>query len=91
MPGNAAADQAGVPALGNDGYPRLTAQGQDGSDLGGVAGLHHRGSVPLEPAGSVDSKASRRITGQNLGSAHHRGNGAQYPGRECGLHRRPRL
>jgi predicted enzyme related to lactoylglutathione lyase len=90
--GNAAADQTGIPALGNDRHPSLTAQGKDGSDLGGVARPHHRGSVPLEAAGPVDNKASSRIAGQNMRSAHHCSDGAQHPGGECGLHwstRRP--
>lgn len=67
--------------------PSLSAQGKDGSDLGGVTRPHHSGSVPLEAAGPVGSKASRRIAGQNVRSAHHCSDGAQRPGREYSLHR----
>jgi len=85
--GNAAADQTGVPPLGNDGYPGLTAQGKDGGDLGGVAGAHHRWGMPLEAAGPVNGETGSRLAGQNMRRAHHCGDGPHHRVRQYGFHR----
>ena len=46
---DAAADQAGVPALRDDRHPRVRTQPEQGGDLRGAAGASTAGAWPVKP------------------------------------------
>ena len=71
--GHAAADQAGVSPLRDDGHPGAGAQGQHGRDLGRVTWPDDGRRMPGETAGPVHRESGGRVAGQHARLAHDAG------------------
>ena len=70
MQGHAAADQAGVPPLRDDGHADVSAQGQHGGNLGRITRPNDGRRMALEPARPVHGETGRRVTSQDMRLAH---------------------
>jgi hypothetical protein len=76
MQGHAAADQAGVPPLRDDGHAGVSAQAQHSRNLGRITRPNDGRRMALEPARPVNSETGRRVTSQDMRLAH---DGGQRP------------
>ena len=78
---HAAADQAGVTALGHDGHPGIPAQGEHRRDSGGVPWPDDSRRLPAEPPRPVDGVPGGRVPGQDVLRAY---DARQRPGQRAG-------
>ena len=67
---HAAADQAGVSSLRDDGQAGVGAQCQHGRDLGRITGPNDRRRMPPETARPVHGETGGRLAGQDVRLAH---------------------
>jgi hypothetical protein len=77
-----AADQAGVPPLRDDRHAGVGAQGQDGRDLGGIAGPDHGGGLAPESSREVNRETRGRFPGQDMLPAHDADQGFEHRARK---------
>ena len=84
---DAAARQAGVPALRDDRYPGVRAQREQRRHLLGAARPQHGRRAARKPARPVHGVAGRRIPGQHVRRPHHGRELPQQAGRQIAGHR----